>query len=205
MPADTPARQGPPTLCGGCTTRLPLAGPACPLVADVPAYREDPLRLSNAKKIKAHSRLPIRSKATQDAGQIRQARIQVTKLHRDHVRLTQGLEARGDTLCPLSKGLPISHRPRSNRYLLVMKSDPKSRCLFLGNESALVFPVTFSTHHRLRIPGRWVFKRGRKNRKGQSPNRLEKSDLNPASCSNIPGGSKMFRLYGSRLRVPHLR
>ena len=41
------------------------------------------------------------------------------------VRQAQGLEARRDTLRPLSQSLPLNHRARSNRHLSVRKPEPK--------------------------------------------------------------------------------
>jgi len=66
------------------------------------------------------------SKAAQDDGQTRQAPIQTAQPHRDCVWQAQGLETLGDTPWPQSQGLPLSHRARCCRHLLVMKPDPNS-------------------------------------------------------------------------------
>ncbi len=61
----------------------------------------------------------------QDHDQIRRASI---KRHndREHVRPPQGLATGGHTLRPLPQGLPLSHRPRCRRHLLVMNPDPSA-------------------------------------------------------------------------------
>ena len=71
------------------------------------------------------SRLHPWPQATQDAGQIRQAPIQAAQPHRDHVRQAQGLEARGNPIPQMSEGLPLGHRARGKRHLLVMNPDPR--------------------------------------------------------------------------------
>ena len=45
---------------------------------------------------------------------------------RDHVWQAQGLEARGNPLRQMSEGLPLRHRARRNRHLLVMNPDTSS-------------------------------------------------------------------------------
>lgn len=40
-------------------------------------------------------------------------------------RTMVGLAARGNTIRPMPKGLPLSHRSRGTRHLLAMSPDPK--------------------------------------------------------------------------------
>ena len=97
--------------------RSASVAPLAKLRARIPVY---PSRIRRS----ANTRLHPWPKTTQDNRQIRQAPIQAAQPHRDHVWQAQGLEARGDPLRLLSQGLPRSHRPRSNRHLLVMNPEP---------------------------------------------------------------------------------
>ena len=45
---------------------------------------------------------------------------------RDHVWQAQGLAAGCNQIRPMPKGLPLSHRTRSNRHLLAMSPDPST-------------------------------------------------------------------------------
>ncbi len=70
------------------------------------------------------ARLYPRSKAAQEACEIRQTPLQAAQPYRDHVRQAQGLEARRNTLRQVPRGIPVSNRPRGVSHLLVMNPAP---------------------------------------------------------------------------------
>ena len=65
------------------------------------------------------------TQVTQENRQVRQAPLQKAQPYRKNVRQAQRLEARRNSLRKITNRLPLRHRTRSYRHILVMNPDPK--------------------------------------------------------------------------------
>lgn len=78
--------------------------------------------------------LHSRQEVARQANEARQAPLQAPQQDRDHIRTPEGLATGRYMLRPMPEGIPIGHRPRSNRHVLAMKQE---RVLTLAATTAM--------------------------------------------------------------------